>query len=223
MKQFDKIILNVPHSSIENWHEGWDKPLELYPYVKQLTDWYTDLLFANPSCTMVRFPYSRFYCDAERLKDDPLEKKGQGIAYTSYADCKREGDLSWVLPLWEAHQEALSSEIKSDDTLIIDCHSFPSRVSNVIDVCIGYNDDWSKPSDDVIDFICKAFVKEGLNIGINKPYSNSITPQSDFKYKSIMIEINKRIYMNEGTISPNKEGFERLNAVLGDIYKQLLK
>ena len=40
---------------------------------------------------------------------------------------------------------------------------------------------------------------------MNKPYSNSITPPKEFHYKSIMIEVNKRIYMNEKTLSLTNE------------------
>ena len=35
------------------------------------------------------FPYSRFVCDAERLENDPLEEKGQGIIYKEYDGHKR--------------------------------------------------------------------------------------------------------------------------------------
>jgi putative restriction endonuclease len=33
------------------------------------------------------------------------------------------------------------------DALLLDCHSFPSELSDV-DICIGFNEDWSKPKGD---------------------------------------------------------------------------
>lgn len=35
---------------------------------------------------------------------------------------------------------------------------------------------------------------------MNTPYSNSITPKTNFEYKSVMIEVNKRVYMNEKNV-----------------------
>ena len=221
MTKFRKIVLNVPHSSIDKWGEGWDSPDGIWCHVKDFTDWYTDILFHNDMCSMVRFPCSRFYCDAERLKNDPMEKIGQGICYTSYGDFKRV-KVPDVMGLWQSHQEALSKEIV-EGTLLIDCHSFPSKVCDDVDICIGFNSDWSKPSDDVLSVLINAFEGMGLRVGINHPYSNSITPDCDIKYQSVMIEVNKRVYMNEGTLLPISDAFERFKSLLGDIYKQLLQ
>ena len=226
MKQFNKIILNVPHSSIEGWNKGWNDPIGLYPYVKDLTDWYTDLLFDDKLCVMVRFPYSRFYCDAERLWNDPMEKIGQGIYYTSYANDLFKRDDSFkddAYCLWRKHQDKLLAEINGDDCLIVDCHSFPKHIDYDVDICIGFNDDWSKPDDEVINFIRNTFENEGYRVGINKPYSNSITPRSVYDYKSIMIEVNKNMYMHEDMLDIRSVGFNTINSLLHNIYKQLLK
>lgn len=61
------------------------------PFYEQLTDHYTDKLFSavavGPYTKMgeriiqISFPYSRLFCDVERLVDDPLEEKGLGIHY----------------------------------------------------------------------------------------------------------------------------------------------
>ena len=41
------------------------------------------------------------------------------------------------------------------------------------------------------------FEKAGYNVGINSPYSNSLTPPSEYEYKSFMIEVNKSIYLDK--------------------------
>jgi N-formylglutamate amidohydrolase len=92
-----------------------------------------------------------------------------------------------------------------------------------VDICIGFNDDWSKPDDEVINFIRDTFENEGYRVGINKPYSNSITPRSVYDYKSIMIEVNKNMYMHEDTLEIKTVGFNTINSLLHNIYKQLLK
>lgn len=229
INKFNNIVLNIPHASIGNWSEGWNDPVWLFYHMKKWTDWHTDILF-KPSKDLsdrvipVVFEQSRFFCDAERLKNDPLEDKGQGIIYTKFENCSRtlsDVDKEALGRYWESHQEFLKFEIQSDDTLLLDCHSFPSDLSDV-HICIGFNDDWSKPSDDVIDFVKGAFEGLGYKVGINKPYGNSITPESSYKYKSMMIEVNKKCYMNEDTLVLNGFGFELLNKTLNDIYKQLL-
>ena len=200
MDKFKKIVLNVPHASDEFPRNLWDG--DIFKHVEDLTDWYTDEIFKPlfdvDGVKMVRFPYSRFYCDAERLEKDPMESVGQGIYYTHYKDCTRafnEAEHNEVMKCWKEHQLNLSSEIV-DGSLLIDCHSFTDDGSG-IDICIGFNDDWSKPSDEVIELMKNHFEGYlGMNVGINKPYANSITPKCDIPYKSLMIEVNKRRYLN---------------------------
>ena len=71
------------------------------------------------------------------------------------------------------------------------CHSFPSHLSDV-DICIGYNEDRSKPCKETIETAVNIFEDAGYKVGINHPYSNSETPDCPFHYKSMMIEVNKK-------------------------------
>lgn len=59
-------------------------------------------------------------------------------------------------------------------SFLIDCHSFPDDLSEV-DVCIGINDDWSKPDADILDEVVQVFTKYQYITRINEPYSNSIS------------------------------------------------
>ena len=88
-------------------------------------------------------------------------------------------------------------ECLTKESILIDCHSFPPELSDV-DVCIGFNDDDSKPSDEVVGTIDDEFSKIGFTVGINKPYSNSVVFGKP--HKSIMIELKKSIYMDEETL-----------------------
>lgn len=229
MEKFGKIVLHIPHSStngIEN--SNWSNKDKINTLVDRWTDWYTDVLFApnhNERVVPISFNMSRFIVDAERLLNDPLEKIGQGILYTDYEDYHRELSTEMKNELMDAyigHINKISNEI-TNETLVIDCHSFPSDLSDV-DVCIGFNDDWSKPSDETISFIKKMFESRGYSVGINCPYSNSITPKTTNNYKSLMIEINKKRYLKKDN-SLNKDSLfaPRVTSILNKIYVELLK
>ena len=230
------IVLNIPHASIngvfDHNYGGW--PCNQYfvnNCLNKWTDWYTDFLFSTLSeqkdVSTVVFPYSRFVCDAERLENDPLEKIGQGIIYKEYGYHKRndmnEKQIKETMRLWEQHQKSLKKHIKSPNTVLIDCHSFPSDLSDC-NICIGHNDDWSY-NGKIVNGIVKIFKSRGYTVEINKPFSNSITPQMPFPYTSIMIEVNKRVYMNESTLRLEYSALKwmRWAGTLRRIYEFLMK
>jgi N-formylglutamate amidohydrolase len=112
--------------------------------------------------------------------------------------------------------------------LVIDCHSF-SALPNLlnsnppdVDICIGYNDDETCPNKVVIGNIAHHFKALGYKVGINKPFSNSKTFSVPVKYHSVMIEVNKRLYMNEETLEKT-DGFNGLKDDIQSLYKILLK
>ena len=227
------IVLNIPHSSTNGIYDKSFGEWPCNPYfvnycANKWTDWYTDMLFSplskKENVETIVFPYSRFVCDVERLKNDPLENIGQGIIYTEFDGYKRnltEGQKKNIMKLWEEHQTNLQSAIKDENTVLVDCHSFPSNLSNN-DICIGYNDDWSY-NKDIVNSIIKIFEKEGYSVERNIPYSNSITPEKDFPYNSVMIEVNKRIYMNENLmlLEKNARQWMRWGGTLEKIYNFL--
>ena len=108
----------------------------------------------------------------------------------------------------------------NERSLLIDCHSFPSELSDV-DICIGVNEDWSSPTDFVIELVAEVFKQFGFSVRINHPYSNAIAPQTNFAYNSIMIELNKRIYWNEQTLELT-ESVNKVRTTLDRLYMLLL-
>ena len=107
-----------------------------------------------------------------------------------------------LLNLWHNHQERLRSNL-CPNALLLDCHSFPSEMSDV-DICIGYNEDWSKPNKEAIELAVNLFEDCGYKVGINEPYSNSETPDCPFTYQSMMLEVNKKTYMEDGSLRLKK-------------------
>ena len=207
--QYTRIVLNEPHASIEGLYDErlsfWNIDERfINDIVLKWTDWHTDYLFhgyKNVSIRTVRFPYSRFIVDAERLWNDPLESVGQGILYKQFDGYFREIPKVYkenLLNLWHWHQQRLISQLYPD-ALLLDCHSFPSELSDV-DICIGFNEDWSKPNKETIELAVSLFENAGYKVGINEPYSNSETPNCSFAYQSMMLEVNKRAYMEPDSL-----------------------
>lgn len=227
MSSYSKIILNIPHSSdfipVNTWNG------DIQSEVNKWTDWFTDIIFKSRDVdnriVPVAFGFSRFFCDVERLKEnEPLEEKGQGRFYTNFNGCTREKDGEAYIMAEQAcllHDTLLSSQISGDDNLIIDCHSFPSELASDVDICIGWNNDWSKPSDALIGQIKGYFEGFNYKVAFNAPYSNSITPDSRYKYHSLMLEINKRIYMNEKTLKLLGSAY-KFNIAMQFLYKNIL-
>lgn len=207
--KYKRIVLNEPHASVEGLYDEhlsfWNIDADFVnDVVLKWTDWHTDYLFHahhGENVRTVRFPYSRFIVDAERLWNDPLEEQGQGILYKQFAGYRRnipEAHEPMLLNLWHQHQQRLRDNL-CENALLLDCHSFPSEAGEV-DICIGYNEDWSKPDASTLSMVVNLFEENGYTVGINNPYSNSETPECPFAYKSMMLEVNKRAYMEEGSL-----------------------
>ena len=227
---YDNLVLHIPHSSAEGLDDsGWPMTDAFRTIVNRWTDWATDSLFTVSSYDSVYdrvraviFPISRFVVDVERLPDDPLEKKGQGIVYHQFDEFHRAvspEEKTRLLDIYHSHHSRVAS-LLTPESLLIDCHSFPSHLSD-IDVCIGCNDDWSCPPPEVIDLVVGTFKQAGYKVAINIPYSNSVTPPCAFRYHSVMIELNKRTYWDE-TLLQTTPNAAKLHALIIDLYKKLL-
>ena len=221
---FNRIVLNAPHSSPvfpfgkECWDSGIDAEIERW------TDWYTDWLFqsADPRVVSVVYPISGFFCDVERLENDPVEAVVQGLVYKQFNGLNRSippADEEWARRSYYEHIDRLKAAIRDEHTLLIDCHSFPADLSDV-DFCIGFNEDWSRPNDSVIDLVASTFRYAEYMVGVNTPYSNSISPANGFEYQSIMIEVNKKEYLGKNIIL-SIERVSRLWSSIDGLYKAI--
>jgi N-formylglutamate amidohydrolase len=222
---YDNLVLNIPHSSIDGIGQAkWNNKVALLSEVKRWTDWYTDLLFVPDKRDGIKTiigDYSRFFVDVERLPNDPLEEIGQGILYEKFNGLKRligVEERRGLMAYYLGYSKNLK-EMLNEHSLLIDCHSFPSDLSDV-DICIGYNNDWSRPTDFVIELCKSVFEKQGYQVGINTPYANAIAPETGYAYNSIMIEVNKRLYLNEQTLEMT-EGVIKFRKCTAELYSLL--
>lgn len=226
---YNDIILHIPHAGILG-PDG--ERMELTPSEWLLVDKYTDELFGAKNSWGIRsvsFPYCRLFCDVERLPHDPLEKENMDVYYSPD---RKIGTDRKSFSLYEEHQHRLAQAILASGdsiTLLVDCHTFSEKPNALqsdttgfenIDICIGYNEDWSKPND-AIPYFVSEFERRGYRVRTNYPFSNAKAFELPKRYHSIMIEVNKRLYMNEETGEKN-EGFDNLQNDIGEVLSGLL-
>lgn len=132
--------------------------------------------------------------------------------------------------MYADHHATMSKEIvrKQGPVLLLDCHSFSSLPNLLnsnppnIDICVGFNDDATCPSETIINYIVQYFQSLGYKVGVNNPFSNSKTFDVPVKYHSIMIEVNKRLYMDEQTLEKTAE-FDKVRNEIQALYDYLLE
>ncbi|MCI0501515.1 MAG: N-formylglutamate amidohydrolase, partial [Epsilonproteobacteria bacterium] len=166
------------------------------------------------------FPYSRLYCDVERFRadrDELMAKNGMGVCYTRTShgtelrkvSSKEKAFIKSTI--YDKHHKKLDRlverELRKDNcALIIDCHSFPNEIyaqhnqgDARPDICIGA--DSFHTSDALLSYVKEYFENEGFTVAINEPFSGTMVPlkyyKKDKRVQSIMIEVNRKLYLNE--------------------------
>lgn len=236
-----QIILHIPHSSRHiPFYDGYVVSKdELDAEILKLTDWYTDELFSFEMCTNVKADFSRIFCDVERFSDDESEemaKFGMGMIYTKLDDGRALRVVSDVLreliyeEYYLPHHEKLSllteEQLQNSNTaLIVDCHSFSDTPFNRDlnqsaerpQICIG-TDEYHTPKG-LAAFAKEYFESKSYTCKFNSPYGGSIVPplfyKKDKRVSSIMIELNRDLYLQKGTNRKNKE----FSQVKADIFE----
>ena len=173
---------------------------------------------------VIKARVSRFECDLERLENES-ERLCRFLRESGDEDTKE-----WVLGNamrrngyladWYRYRAEILEAASADVALIVDCHSFPSDIAPEVDVCLGFNEDATRPSQQTIEQVAQLFRDAGYLVALNHPYSNALAP-IDYIGHSLMIEINKRIYMDEVTLQKNS-GFEKLKNTIESLYRELL-
>lgn len=224
-KPYTNLVLGIPHAVPTPAFEDWRTIPDARKEAKRFTDWATDELFAadDPHVTVVKARFSRMDCDAERLEDEPdrickfarhLGADGQSRVPAPVRNL--------CLAAWFAYRaDLMCAAAQGDFPLIIDCHSFPSDLASDIDICIGFNEDASKPAAATLALVAHIFRDAGYSIAFNRPYANALAPVGYIGH-SMMIEVNKHTYMNEQTRVKSAR-FDRLQSTIREVYHALLK
>jgi len=155
-----------------------------------------------------------------------MSEHGMGVIYTRTSTDEKlrknpseEERYRLIQEYYHPHHEKLTMAVKKElemksYALIIDCHSFsstplphePDQSLDRPDICIG-TDAYHSPlwlSDTVVTL----FIKEGFSVEVNRPFSGTIVPMIYYRRNpyvfSIMIELSKKLYIDETTGVKNK-------------------
>jgi N-formylglutamate deformylase len=212
----------------------------------RMTDAYTDELFPLTVVETGRLvvPVSRLVCDVERFPSDenePMAARGMGAIYirTSRNDVLRGrpdvADRQILLDRWywphHARLERMVNDViaRSGVCLIVDCHSFssvplphePDQATDRPDFCVG-TDSFHTPAG-VRNAIVAVAKGAGYSVGVDAPFSGALVPLSSYhkdrRVLSVMIEVNRRLYMDERS-GAKVAGFAEVQATLGWIIKR---
>jgi len=228
------LVLHIPHSSCfipktykdDFLLEEQDLQLEIL----KMTDWFTDELFKRPDSARIVFPVSRLVLDPERFLDDDAEimaAQGMGVVYERTSDGRplrvrpdvnRRQELvsTFYIPHHQRLTAAVDESLRDHDrVLVLDCHSFPShplpyeqdQQADRAEICLGSNG-FHTPTW-LVDAAATQFKSLGLSVAINRPFAGALVPakhyQQDARVHALMIEVNRKTYMNEevGTPGPH--------------------
>jgi len=112
--------------------------------------------------------------------------------------------------------------------ILIDCHSFSKEIvmdsvqkNNLPDICIGYAPKFC--SKELVDFVCQYFKSNKYSVQINYPYFGTMVPdflfkKTDTNFQSVMIEINRIIYLTKNKRNKN---YNTLKKQLKTLLKKL--
>jgi N-formylglutamate amidohydrolase len=169
-----------------------------------------------------------------------MSKFGMGATYVQCDDGRQlrsltpaERDAIMQTCYYPHHKrltEAVDAAIlQTGEARIVDCHSFPDTPLQCslyqgdakFDFNIG-TDNFHTPNE-WIDASVKFFANRGFRLGIDEPYAGSIVPmkhyQNDTRVKSIMLEVNRNLYMNNDyTRSPR---FAVIKSVITEFLEML--
>lgn len=233
------FIFHIPHSGtcIPDYR-GYNMGL-IDDEIKLLTDFNTDDIFYIKGIERLIFPFSRIFCDVERLPDDtePMYAKGAGFYYTHTDDNKILRDeipalksavyRDYYLPHHNKLEQMVENRLNSYGVAnIVDCHSFPDKTfqrdfhqeRDRPDICIGA-DDFHTPKHltNSIQASCEKF---GLSWKINYPYEGTVVPlkysRLNSNVRSVMIEINRDLYIDNQIVNFKKIAF--LNEFVNEVW-----
>jgi len=223
-------LIHLPHCGLKIPNQFLDdyylSAKELQNNIYEYCDIYTDELFDSmfEKFGGVKNQYSRLFFDPERFSDDNQEemykKYRLGWFYENAIIDKKSlrklDNKDKVKKYYDEHHKQLDNLTQQkldmfNQCTIIDCHSFSDKeywflkkTSDFPDICIGYEE--YHLDENLIEIIKDEFSE--YKIGLNTPYSGSLVPMrywhKDNRVKSVMIEINKRIYTEQDNKTKNK-------------------
>jgi len=221
---------------------------ELAQEMLRLHDAYTDDLYAGLGglgVTSFVNRRSRFVFDPERFLDEssePMAPRGMGVVYWRGTRMQPLREVSTELrarrvrELYQPYHAALDAVVADllaefGACTVIDCHSFPDQPAPIDidqrphrpDVCIG-TDPFHTPAD-LADAMEAGFIAAGYRTRRDSPFAGTFVPSGyhgrEPRVRSVMIEVNRRLYMDEAT-GGRLPGFDHVAATITDVVARAL-
>jgi N-formylglutamate deformylase len=223
----EPLLIHLPHSSVhiadDDRKEIFLDDSELNAELLKLTDRYTDELFDCPVAVIHKNLNSRIVIDPERFrsdKDEIMSHFGMGAIYThsesgrlikNITEARREELMKKYYDPYHDELEKKTQQILDEHgkCLIIDGHSFPEaplhfeldKSPDRPDICIG-TCDFHTPEKLIL--LMEDFIKaNGFTVKRDAPFAGTIVPmkyyRKDKRVCSVMIEVNRRLYMDKET------------------------
>jgi N-formylglutamate amidohydrolase len=180
-------------------------------------------------------------------EDEMMWQKGMGMYYTrmSGGDLLKRSPLSSseglqaygkALKIYQQHHSRLTDAVQHqlalfDRAVLIDGHSFSETVLPYEpkenhhlkrpEICLGA-DSLFTPND-LLDLAKDFFTQAGLEVAVNTPFAGTMVPEpfyslQDKRVQSLMIEVNRSLYMDERT-GKKKETFDEVEYLLHEFLK----
>jgi len=238
-------IFNIPHSSISIPTEWEGDRAKLADEILLRTDWEADKIFNIPNSTKIVADVSRLFCDMDALfpqhweisqrhadhyrKKDKLSYKDMNGNQLSPPHLTEEIYQKYYFDFIKKFSILIKEKLeKTDgDVHIINCHTFSSTAQGNLtkglrrpDVCLS-TDDFHTPWY-LAEKLKDGFEAAGLTAIFDEPYKGTIVPEpyhlKDQRVKSIRIEINRGLYMDEKTFQVDLRKVLDLNKIINSIF-----
>ncbi|MDO8676466.1 MAG: N-formylglutamate amidohydrolase [Candidatus Azambacteria bacterium] len=242
-----KAILHIPHSStaIPTKKGYLSSTTELKTEIIKLTDWYTADLYQHNEAVQIIAPFSRLFCDVERFpedRDEAMAKFGMGMVYTTFDNGKilRKIDKNLKDKIfkqyYQKHHDKFLQKVEkmlknNGQCLIIDCHSFSNipferdldKTLPRPNIDIGI-DSFHTPKK-LLAVANEYFKNNGFSCKTNSPYAGAIVPlkyyKKDKRIQSIMIEVNRDLYLETNTNIKNKN-YKKIKKILNGFIEEMI-
>lgn len=238
----NKVIVHIPHSSTDIPEEYKNLFViddeTLNNELLLMTDRYTDEIFKHENSVV--FPVSRLICDVERFRneaDEEMTAKGMWVCYEKTSggkplkNCTENHKNEILTRYYNVHHKKLTETVKlaleeHGECVIVDAHSFSSaplpheesQEAPRPDICIG-TDDFHTPYQ-LLEFCKDFFESKGYYVKFNDPFGGTVVPMDYYgknkQVESVMIEINRSLYMNEQT-GEKTDNFETIKQEVSDL------
>jgi N-formylglutamate amidohydrolase len=214
----------------------------------RIVDWFTRDLYLTMSGDIgaaLVSNLSRLVCDPERYENDAQEvmaSRGVGVLYEKstlgdvirprVSAARREEILSaFYRPYHQRFAELVEESLEAHGSChIIDCHSYPAKAlpyeinphAPRPDVCLGTDPMHTPPW--LINHARRLAEEAGFNVECDTPFKGTIVPlryYGDARVRSLMIELNRGVYMDESTTAMHPRA-ERVRRWLRDFGRGLV-